>query len=321
MKIIFAGTPDFAAIALAKLLTTAHEIVAVYTQPDRPAGRGRKLTPSAVKVLAQQHHLPVFQPLNFSAKTEEGLAARAQLAALDADVMVVAAYGLILPQAVLDLPKYGCLNIHASILPRWRGAAPIQRAILAGDSISGVTIMQMAQGLDTGDMLLTLTTAIDATTTAQQLHDQLAMLGADALLQVLKSEARLQQFQTNRTQQDEQHTVYAEKISKAEAKIDWSQTAAQIDRHIRAFNPVPVAFCQAADGSPLRVWSAQLIASHHQSSTVQAGEILAIDKNGVTVQCGDGHTLLLTSLQWAGGKTLNAAQIFQAHKLQCGQVL
>ena len=279
------------------------------------------MTPSAVKVLAQQHHLPVFQPLNFSAKTEEGLAARAQLAALDADVMVVAAYGLILPQAVLDLPKYGCLNIHASILPRWRGAAPIQRAILAGDSISGVTIMQMAQGLDTGDMLLTLTTAIDATTTAQQLHDQLAMLGADALLQVLKSEARLQQFQTNRTQQDEQHTVYAEKISKAEAKIDWSQTAAQIDRHIRAFNPVPVAFCQAADGSPLRVWSAQLIASHHQSSTVQAGEILAIDKNGVTVQCGDGHTLLLTSLQWAGGKTLNAAQIFQAHKLQCGQVL
>lgn len=327
MKIIFAGTPDFAAIALAKLLTTAHEIVAVYTQPDRPAGRGRKLTPSAVKVLAQQHHLPLFQPLNFSAKTEEGLAARAQLAALDADVMVVAAYGLILPQAVLELPKYGCLNIHASILPRWRGAAPIQRAILAGDSVSGVTIMQMAQGLDTGDMLLTLTTAIDATTTARQLHDRLAMLGADALLQVLESEAHLQQYQTDRTQQDEQHTVYAEKISKAEAKIDWSQTAAQIDRHIRAFNPVPVAFCEAADGSPLRVWSAQLIPSHqshhqqYQSSTVQAGKILAIDKNGITVQCGDGHALLLTALQWAGGKALNAAQIFQTQKLQCGQVL
>lgn len=320
MNIIFAGTPDFAAVALAQLLTTSHHIVAVYTQPDRPAGRGRKMTPSAVKVLAQQHNLPVLQPLNFSAKTPEGLAAREELAALNADVMVVAAYGLILPQAVLDMPKYGCLNIHASILPRWRGAAPIQRAILAGDSQSGVTIMQMAKGLDTGDMLLTVTTPIGATTNAQQLHDELAQLGAKALLDVLTDEQTLQHYQSQRLVQNEHDSIYAEKITKIEAKIDWSQSAAQIDRHIRAFNPVPIAFIELSDGLPLRVWSAQL-SDAVVPPTAHIGEIIALDKQGVTVKCGDGQALCLTVLQWAGGKPLTGVQILQSHKLAIGQIL
>ena len=218
MKIVFAGTPEFAASALAALLNTEHEIVAVYTQPDRKAGRGQKLTASAVKQLALQHDLPVYQPLHFKSSTEEGLAAQQELAALNADVMVVAAYGLILPQVVLDTPKYGCLNIHGSLLPRWRGAAPIQRAIATGDTETGITIMKMAAGLDTGDMMYKTLCPITATDTSATLHDKLAQQGAKAIVEVLASEQKLQDYLAAREVQDEALTVYAHKLTKAEGR-------------------------------------------------------------------------------------------------------
>jgi len=293
LKIIFAGTPEFAATALAALLKTSHQIIAVYTQPDRKSGRGQKLTPSPVKELALEHGLPVYQPLNFKASTEEGLAARQELAALGADVMVVAAYGLILPQAVLDTPKYGCLNIHGSLLPRWRGAAPIQRAIATGDAETGITIMQM--------------------------DDKLALQGAEAICTVLESEQSLQDFIEKREVQDEALTVYAHKLVKAEARIDWNQNAVQIDRNIRAFNPWPVAFIQLDESSALRVWGSML--SQHQKTDAQSGEILAIDKQGVHVACGDNTAVCLTSLQWPGAKALNPVQIAQTQKLHIGQIL
>ena len=318
MKIIFAGTPEFAAHALAALLKTNHEIVAVYTQPDRKAGRGQKMTASAVKQLALQHHLPVYQPLNFKASTEDGLAAQQQLAALNADVMVVAAYGLILPQVVLDMPKYGCLNIHGSLLPRWRGAAPIQRAIATGDAETGVTIMKMAAGLDTGDMMLKTVCPISATDTSATLHDKLAIQGATAICQVLDSEAGLQQYLADREVQDEALTVYATKLSKAEAQIDWSRSAVEIDRNIRAFNPWPVAFTPIDEHHNLRVWNSVL--SSMDASGKQAGEIIALDKNGVHVACGDQQAVCITDLQWPGGKALNAVQINQTQKLTIGHI-
>ncbi|GAA5004092.1 methionyl-tRNA formyltransferase [Acinetobacter puyangensis] len=318
MKLIFAGTPEFAATALATLINTQHDIVAVYTQPDRPSGRGQKLSASPVKQLALQHGLTVLQPENFKSSSDEGIKAQQQLADFQADVMVVAAYGLILPQVVLDTPKYGCLNIHASLLPRWRGAAPIQRAILAGDQQSGVTIMQMAKGLDTGDMLYKVSCDITATDTASTLHDKLTQLGAEAIGEVLEDEQHLQHYQANRVIQNEALSNYAHKIVKAEAKIDWAQPAQYLDLHIRAFNPVPVAFCLVAEGSPLRIWSAEPAKETHTS---KYGEILAVDKQGVLVACGAGTTLRLTSLQWAGGKALNAVQVFQTQKLQVGQIL
>ncbi len=214
MKIVFAGTPEFAASALAALLNTEHEIVAVYTQPDRKAGRGQKLTASAVKQLALQHDLPVYQPLHFKSSTEEGLAAQQELAALNADVMVVAAYGLILPQVVLDTPKYGCLNIHGSLLPRWRGAAPIQRAIATGDTETGITIMKMAAGLDTGDMMYKTLCPITATDTSATLHDKLAQQGAEAIVEVLASEQKLQDYLAAREVQDEALTVLCTQIDR-----------------------------------------------------------------------------------------------------------
>ena len=319
MKIIFAGTPEFAAVALDALLKTEHEIIAVYTQPDRKAGRGQKLTPSAVKQLALEHNIPVYQPLHFKASTDEGLAAQQQLAALGADVMVVAAYGLILPQVVLDTPKYGCLNIHGSLLPRWRGAAPIQRAIATGDSETGVTIMQMAVGLDTGDMLYKTYCPITTQDTSASLHDKLAIQGAEAICSVLASEQNLQDLVAKREVQDETLTVYAHKLSKAEAQIDWSQTAVQIDRNIRAFNPWPVAFIQLDENNALRVWGSAL--STHRSVAAQCGEIVAIDKQGVHVMCANSSVVCLTSLQWSGGKALNAVQILQTQKLNIGQIL
>ncbi|MBP6191149.1 MAG: methionyl-tRNA formyltransferase [Acinetobacter sp.] len=319
MKIIFAGTPEFAAVALDALLKTEHEIIAVYTQPDRKAGRGQKLTPSAVKQLALEHNIPVYQPLHFKASTDEGLAAQQQLAALGADVMVVAAYGLILPQVVLDTPKYGCLNIHGSLLPRWRGAAPIQRAIATGDSETGVTIMQMAAGLDTGDMLYKTYCPITTQDTSASLHDKLAIQGAEAICSVLASEQNLQDLVAKREVQDETLTVYAHKLSKAEAQIDWSQTAVQIDRNIRAFNPWPVAFIQLDENNALRVWGSAL--STHRSVAAQCGEIVAIDKQGVHVMCANSSVVCLTSLQWSGGKALNAVQILQTQKLNIGQIL
>lgn len=319
MKIIFAGTPEFAAVALDALLKTEHEIVAVYTQPDRKAGRGQKLTASAVKQLALAHDLPVYQPLHFKSSTEEGLAAQAELKALNADVMVVAAYGLILPQVVLDTPKYGCLNIHGSLLPRWRGAAPIQRAIATGDAETGVTIMKMAAGLDTGDMMYKTLCPITAEDTSASLHDKLALQGAEAIVAVLASEQTLQQYLEQREVQDEALTVYAHKLSKAEAKIDWSQDAVTIDRNIRAFNPWPVAFIPLDEQRNLRVWGSVL--SNEAVNGQSAGTILTLDKQGVHVACGDGKAICLTSLQWPGGKALNPVQIAQTQKLNIGQVL
>lgn len=318
LKIIFAGTPEFAATALAALLKTEHEIVAVYTQPDRKAGRGQKLSASAVKQLALAHDLPVYQPLHFKSSTEEGLAAQAELKALNADVMVVAAYGLILPQVVLDTPKYGCLNIHGSLLPRWRGAAPIQRAIATGDQETGVTIMKMAAGLDTGDMMFKTLCPIEASDTSATLHDKLAVQGAEAIVAVLESEQSLQRYLAEREVQNEDATVYAHKLSKAEAQIDWSQSAVQIDRNIRAFNPWPVAFIRLDEKNNLRVWHCTL---SQEQVTAQAGEIIAISKHGVSVACGDGQVIILTSLQWPGAKALNAVQILQTQKLTIGQIL
>lgn len=316
MKIVFAGTPEFAAEALAALINTDHEIIAVYTQPDRKAGRGQKLTASAVKQLALEHNLPVYQPLHFKASTEEGLAAQKELAGLNADVMVVAAYGLILPQAVLDTPKYGCLNIHGSLLPRWRGAAPIQRAIAAGDAETGVTIMKMAAGLDTGDMMYKTICPIDATDTSASLHDKLALQGAEAIVAVLESEEKLKHYLDTREVQDESLTVYAHKLSKAEAKIDWSLDAVSIDRNIRAFNPWPVAFIPLDESNNLRVWDSML--SEQNTAGKAPGAILCLDSLGVHVACGNEKAVCLTSLQWPGGKALNPVQINQTQKLSVG---
>ncbi|MBV64723.1 MAG: methionyl-tRNA formyltransferase, partial [Halomonas sp.] len=235
LRVVFAGTPDFAASSLAAVLDSEHEVVAVYTQPDRPAGRGRKLTPSPVKQLAQEHGLPVVQPASLKDADDQ-----AELAALNADVMVVVAYGLLLPQAVLDTPRLGCINVHASLLPRWRGAAPIQRAIEAGDSVSGVTIMQMDAGLDTGAMLYEVRTPITSRTTGGDLHDRLAIQGANALIHVLDN---LDNGSLEATPQPEEGVTYAAKLSKAEAELDFSQPAEQLARKIRAFNPWPVAWC------------------------------------------------------------------------------
>jgi len=318
LKIVFAGTPEFAATALQALLnaqTPDHfQIIAVYSQPDRPAGRGQKLTASPVKQLALAHGLPVYQPLNFKASSAEGLAAQAELAALQPDLMIVAAYGLILPQAVLDMPRLGCLNIHASILPRWRGAAPIHRALLAGDSETGITIMQMNAGLDTGDMLRIVRTPILATDTSGILHDRLAVLGGDAMLATLN---HLAADQAAAIPQDESQVTYAHKLSKAEGQIDWSQPAAAIDRQIRGLQPWPVAFCQH-NGQTLRVWSAELTDARSDQAT---GTVTAVGKYGLNVVCADGQLLRLTTLQWAGGKPLNAVQMFQANKIQLGDIL
>jgi len=288
--LVFAGTPDFAATALAALLDTPHQVVAVYTQPDRPAGRGRKLRPGPVKQLALEHDLPVYQPASLTSDK-----ALAELRGLRPDVMVVAAYGLLLPPAVLRLPPRGCLNIHASLLPRWRGAAPIQRAILAGDTETGVTIMQMDEGLDTGDMLLKKTCPIDPEDTAASLHDRLARLGAEAIVEAL---ARLDELVPE--PQDESQATYARKLSKEEAIIDWQQPARLIDRQVRAFNPWPVAQT-VCDGQTLRIWAARPLP---ETAGAAPGTVLAVGKAGVDVACGEG-ILRLTRLQPAGGKPMD----------------
>ena len=322
LKIVFAGTPEFAATALQALLDAqaAHDfkIVAVCSQPDRPAGRGQKLTASAVKQLAVTHGLPIYQPLHFKASTPEGLAAQAELATLQPDLLIVAAYGLILPQAVLDIPRLGCLNIHASILPRWRGAAPIHRALLAGDSETGITIMQMNAGLDTGDMLRIVRTPILATDTSGTLHDRLATLGGEAIIASL---LHLTADQAAATVQDDTQVTYAHKLSKAEGQINWSDAAADIDRQIRGLQPWPIAFCQHT-GQTLRVWSATRIEgrSDQAAGTLVSGAVTTVDKHGITVVCGDAQLLRLTSLQWAGGKPLNNIQMFQANKIQLGDI-
>ncbi|MDO8206900.1 MAG: methionyl-tRNA formyltransferase [Gallionella sp.] len=303
MNIIFAGTPHFAASALEALLRE-HQVVAVLTQPDRPSGRGMQLTASPVKLLALQHGLPVLQP--DSLKTEQ---ARLEIAALNADVMVVAAYGLILPKAVLELPRFGCLNIHASLLPRWRGAAPIQRAILAGDSETGITIMQMDAGLDTGDMLLRQSCPIEENDNAQTLHDKLADLGAACIIDALRL---LEKNQLTPVVQDNDAACYAAKLLKGEALIDWRQDAQQIARAVRAYNPFPV--CQAKmHDVVLKIWQAEA----RSDMNGDPGCVIAVDKQGITVGCGKG-ALQLQVLQRPGGRAQPAVQFLQAMPVHPG---
>lgn len=303
MKIIFAGTPQFAVSALAEL-HREHQIIAVLTQPDRPAGRGMQLAPSPVKLFALQHGLTVLQPATL--KAEE---IQRKIAALDADVMVVAAYGLIIPKALLKLPRYGCLNIHASLLPRWRGAAPIQRAILAGDKETGITIMQMDEGLDTGDMLLRRTCTIDANDTAQTLQDKLAEMGASSILETLRL---LQEKRLTPIRQENDAACYAGKLSKGEAKIDWRQDARQIERAVRAYIPFPVCHARLK-GVAIKVWRAELCADERG----QPGRVIGVDKHGITVACGKG-ALCLEVLQRPGGKAQSAEQFLQGMPVEVG---
>ncbi|MCG7936480.1 MAG: methionyl-tRNA formyltransferase [Candidatus Thiodiazotropha taylori] len=302
LKIIFAGTPDFAASALQALLTTEHHVVAVYTQPDRPAGRGRKVQFSPVKQLAVEHDLEVFQP-----KTLKDPQAQQILAQHQADLMVVVAYGLLLPQAVLDTPRLGCINIHASLLPRWRGAAPIQRAILAGDETSGVTIMQMEAGLDTGPMLSIRSTPIDAKETGGSLHDRLAELGSAALIEVLPG---LSEGSVEAIPQDDSQANYASKLDKEEARIDWSQSAVQIDRQVRAFNPWPVAHCLYGD-KVMRVWNSEVVSADGSASP---GQVVATAKTGFDVATGEG-VLRISQLQMPGKRAMSAGDFLNAHNM------
>jgi methionyl-tRNA formyltransferase len=301
VRILFAGTPPFAAAALEALADAGHEIVRVLTQPDRPAGRGMKLTPSAVKQAALARGLPVMQPA--SLKTPE---AQAELAALNADVMVVAAYGLILPQAVLDLPRLGCLNIHASLLPRWRGAAPIQRAILAGDTETGITIMQMDAGLDTGAMLTKTPVPIRDSDSAASLHDTLAAAGARAIVAALEKLSTLEP-----EAQDDREATYAAKLGKAEAQLDWRQPADVLARAVRAYNPAPGAWT-LLDGAPLKIWAAEAVAGMGQPGT-----LLRADAEQLVVACGSG-ALALHTVQPAGSKRMPAAAFLAGRPLAPG---
>lgn len=303
MKIIFAGTPHFAASALAALVKE-HQIIAVLTQPDRPAGRGMQLTPSPVKQLALQQGLPVLQP-----KTLKTADIQQAIAALDADVMVVAAYGLILPKAVLQLPRHGCLNIHASLLPRWRGAAPIQRAILAGDTETGITIMQMDEGLDTGDMLLKKTCRIETDDTAQTLHDKLQVLGAVAITETLHE---LEHGTLHPEKQDATQATYAAKLSKGEAQLDWRKDAVQLDREVRGYYPFPVAYTILGE-TPIKI----LRASLGEGKAMTPGNVIAVDKERILVSCGDG-VLALEVLQKPSGKALPVAQFIQGFPIKVG---
>lgn len=307
MKIIFAGTPEFSAVALQALLDSEHEVISVYTQPDRPAGRGRKLTASPVKALALEHNIPVYQPL--SLKDE---AAQQELTAMQADVMVVVAYGLILPEAVLRAPARGCLNIHASILPRWRGAAPIQRAILAGDAQSGVTIMQMDKGLDTGDMLTVKYCDIDASDTGSSLHDRLADMGAEALLKTLED------IEANRLKpqpQDDSQANYAHKLDKQEALIDWQQDAASIVHKIQAFNSWPVAYADF-NGKSLRLWQARLLSTtkNELSDEGPCGKVIAESPEGIDIIAKNGLVRIL-ELQMPGKKRIMVKDFINGQSL------
>jgi methionyl-tRNA formyltransferase len=305
MRIIFAGTPAFAAETLKALLDTEHEICAVYTQPDRPAGRGRKLTASPVKQLAQEYDIPIEQPLNF--KTDDAVNT---LAAYEADLMVVVAYGLLLPQVVLDTPKLGCINVHASILPRWRGAAPIQRAILAGDKESGVCIMQMEAGLDTGPVIAEARCAITNEDTAQVLHDRLAVLGATTLVETLND---IETRQQDAKPQNDMLTSYANKLDKKEADIDWHQSALEILRKINAFNPWPVAQTTWHDAI-FRIWRAQLV---DENTNQPAGHIINVSKTGIDVATSNG-VLRITELQLPGKRAMSVQDFLNANTMKVG---
>jgi methionyl-tRNA formyltransferase len=309
LKIVFAGTPEFAVSSLKAVNESKHEVVAVYTQPDRPAGRGRKLQGSPVKEYAIAHGLKVFQPDNLKNPEEIN-----QLAALQPDIMIVVAYGLILPQTVLDIPQLGCLNVHASLLPRWRGAAPIQRAIEAGDKTTGVTIMQMDAGLDTGAMLIKKEIPIGTDDTAASLHDRLAELGAEALLEALH---KLEQGALAGEPQNDQVATYANKLDKTEAQIDWALPADVIARKVRAFNPWPAANCRF-NGKRLRVLQAKAEASTHGETA--SGTVCKVDDESISVHTGDG-CLRISRLQLEGGRPQTAREFLNGHQLKVGDRL
>jgi methionyl-tRNA formyltransferase len=302
LNILFAGTPEFALPAFKVLLQSEHRVVAAYTQPDRPAGRGRKLTPSPVKELALASGIPVMQPASL-----RDPAALEQLRGFSADLMVVVAYGLLLPKGVLEVPRLGCVNIHASLLPRWRGAAPIQRAILAGDRETGVGIMRMEEGLDTGPVYLSRSTPISAEDTAGSLHDRLAGIGADALIEALPGIA---DGTLVPQQQDETAACYAAKLDKREADIDWSETATAIARRVRAFNPWPVAQTRWENGK-LRIWDAHAI----EGLTATPGTVMAAGRSGIDVATGQG-LLRITRLQAPGKRAMSAADFVNANSIQ-----
>lgn len=299
MKVIFAGTPEFAAQALEALIHSSHRVVAVYTQPDRPSGRGLKVKASAVKQLAHDYQLPVYQPKSLKDEHEQ-----AALKVFAADVMVVAAYGLLLPAALLKMMPYGCINIHPSLLPRWRGAAPIQRTIFSGDTITGVTIMQMDQGLDTGPILLQKQYVLEPDETSQSLHDRLSQLGAQALVHTLDC---LEQGKIRPQAQDSDLATYAHKISKEEALIDWQQSAVNLECMIRAFNPWPIAHT-SWQGENLRIWKAKAL---NENSSDKPRTIIHASKKGIDIATGEG-ILRLLAVQMPGGKVLDIADFYNA---------
>jgi methionyl-tRNA formyltransferase len=308
MKIIYAGTPDFAVPALQLLMQSGHEVIAVYTQPDRPAGRGRKLQQSDVKQCALSYDLAVYQPTSFKASAD-----LEQFVKLEADLMIVAAYGLILPASILNAPRLGCINIHGSILPRWRGAAPIQRAILADDASTGVTIMQMDSGLDTGGMISKQTLPISPSWNSFDLHEQLKQLGADLLIDTLPI---IELGETQPEAQNESFANYASKLTKAEAKIDWHKSAEQIVREVKAFIPWPVSYTHL-DGKLLKIWQASLDTKHTGG---HLGYVLDHNHDGVYINCGEG-VLCVEALQFEGKKRCTAAQAFNGRNLTGSQLL
>ena len=307
LRLVFAGTPEFAAEHLRELLKSTHTVIGVYTQPDRPAGRGKKLSPSPVKQVALEAGIQVFQPASLKSADEQNT-----LNQLEADVMIVVAYGLLLPSAILSTPKYGCLNVHASLLPRWRGAAPIQRAIEAGDTESGVTIMQMDEGLDTGDMLCKVTCPVKDDDTASSLHDRLATLGPPALLSVLD---QLSKGATQAETQNNAESNYAKKLQKSEALITWQDDAQSICRKIRAFNPAPGCYSYAGDKRFRILFAIPLTNDENivlQAQHKQPGEVLAISAKGLLVACGNGVINIL-ELQSPGKKSMTISQFYNGH--------
>ncbi len=301
LNIIFAGTPEFAVSALQSCIDSHHNIVAVFTQPDRPAGRGRKIIFSPVKQLALDTNIPLYQPQQLDKNEIE------QLKEIEHDLMLVSAYGMLLPKTVLEIPRLGCINIHASLLPKWRGAAPIQRAIIAGDTHTGISIMQMVEALDAGPVLQTFTCDIYANDTGKSLHDRLTKIAADEIVNVLD---RLQKNELHAIVQDENQASYANKLSKQEANIDWYQTAIDIERKIRAFNALPVAYSYIND-ERVRIWQAELCST---TASAPPGTIVSTDKHGIQVTTGDGG-LKLTTLQLAGGKVISAQDFINAHNV------
>lgn len=296
LRIVFAGTPDFAAASLTALIeyvvSSGDQVVGVYTQPDRPAGRGQKLVASPVKQLAVEHGIPVYQPVNFKEESDRQL-----LAELNPDIMIVAAYGLILPKAVLTIPQLGCINVHASLLPRWRGAAPIHRALIAGDSETGITIMQMDEGLDTGDMLLKASCPIEASDTSSTLHDRLALLGGETLVQALEA---LKSNPLSAEKQNDEFACYAAKLVKQEGELEWTLTAEELARKVRGLSPWPVAYTRAHEGV-IRIHEADVILGETYPTP---GKIVAVEKQGISVATGQG-ILRITALQFPGGKRMS----------------